>query len=438
MRLAPLPETDIPFDDLMAPFGLSPDVPLAVAVSGGPDSMALLLLAADEARRSGRSLHALTVDHGLRAEAGTEALQVGGWARALGVAHTVLTHSGDTPRASVQAAARSIRYRLMAEWCATHNMAALLVAHTREDQAETFLLRLARGSGVDGLSAMAADTRRNDMRILRPLLDVPRDALHAVLATAGQAYITDPSNADARHARVRMRALAPVLEAEGLTAQRLADTAARMMTAREALDGWTSAHLARAVTFHKCGYGTADLAALLDAPDEIRLRAASKLIMAITGNAYPPRLHHTRALVVRLGDASFNGATLGGARLVRRGDTLMVFREARAIAPAVRRARHLPLLWDGRFEVGTHDMAPNKAPVADVTIAPLGQKGWRWMRDVAPDTALPAAAAACLPAVFDGGTLLEVPSLGLTAGGDVASLTARFVGPQRVGLAAAV
>ena len=156
----------------MRPFGLAPDAPVAVAVSGGPDSMALLVLAADEAQRSGRVLHALTVDHGLRADAGAEARQVGRWAQALGVPHTVLTHTGDAPRASVQAAARGIRYRLMADWCAAHDMAALLVAHTREDQAETFLLRLARGSGVDGLSAMATDTTRNGMRLLRPLLDV--------------------------------------------------------------------------------------------------------------------------------------------------------------------------------------------------------------------------------------------------------------------------
>ncbi len=419
------------FDDLIAPFGFMPDDALAVAVSGGPDSMALLLLAAEEARRSGRKLHALTVDHGLRAAAKDEAAQVAGWARALGVPHTILSWDGDVPRADIQAQARGIRYALMGEWCRDNKMAALLVAHTRDDQAETFLLRLGRGSGVDGLAAMSPDVMRDGLRIARPLLNVPRAALLGVLAQGGQDFVTDPSNADTRHARVRMRALAPALEAEGLTAQRLAETAMRMATARDALEGWTRSHLARAAVFHAGGYGYVDRDILLEAPQEIRLRALARLVVAVTGNKYPPRLHHTRALLARLEDAAFSGATLAGARIAAHGGRLLFFREARAINASVPLGGMTPILWDGRFEL----VGPRGG--LDAIVGPLGAKGWRQVRDQVPQLSIPAAVGACLPALYAGEKLVEVPHLGVRTDGGEALFAAAFVGPMRAGLVAA-
>ncbi len=422
---------------LLAPFGLSRTDAVAVAVSGGPDSMALLVLAAGEARRSGRPLHAVTVDHGLRADAKDEAEQVATWAKALGVPHMTLTHEGDVPVASIQSEARDIRYGLMGQWCAANNIAALMVAHTQDDQAETLLLRLARGSGVDGLSGMAADMTRDGLRILRPLLNVSRADLLSLLEDRAQAFIEDPSNQDERHARVRMRALRPLLEAEGLTAQRLAETAGRLSVARDALAGWTQAHLSGCVTFDVGGWAQFDRRRLVNVPLEIGLRSVSRIVMAVGGGVYPPRLQHSRALLERLGGTDFSGATLGGVRFVTHRSGVLAFREARAMAEPVSVEGASPLLWDHRFEVSIADAMVGDDEVW--SIGALGMPGARRLRDeLGPEVIkVPSAAASCIPAVYAQGRLLEVPALGYRPDGGVPSHQIAFVGPMRAGLMAA-
>lgn len=179
----------------MAPFApFEPRPILAVAVSGGPDSLALAFLAAAwAAKRRGRIV-ALTVDHGLRKDSGKEARTVGRWLNDAGVAHHILTWKGPKPRTGIQAAARNARYRLLREWCRRQGILHLLVAHTRDDQAETFLLRLHRESGVAGLAAMPAISEEPDLRILRPLLTLPKARLIATLQARKQEWIEDPSN----------------------------------------------------------------------------------------------------------------------------------------------------------------------------------------------------------------------------------------------------
>lgn len=399
----PTPVTAAEFAALLAPFGLTAGARVAVGVSGGADSMALMCLAAE----AGLDVTALTVDHGLRAEAADEARQVAAWAAARGVPHAILAHDGPKPAANLQAAARAIRYRLLAGWCRAAGLDALLIAHTQDDQAETVLLRLARGSGVDGLAAMAPDTRREGVRVLRPLLDVPRARLEATLRARGQAWLDDPSNLDPRHARVRLRALAPALAGEGLDAPRLAATARTMARARSALETWTQAHLAATVRLHASGVAVADAARLRDAPEEIVLRALSRLVVAIGGHDVPPRLAQVERLAARLGEDGFRGATLGGVSVAPRAQGLVFLREPRAAraAAAVTLAAEGPVLWDGRFE-----LAPRRK-AAGATVRALGPEGWRAVRGEAPDALrrLPAAAAAGLPALFAGGRLVEVP-----------------------------
>ncbi|MCE9651242.1 MAG: tRNA lysidine(34) synthetase TilS, partial [Parvibaculum sp.] len=217
---------------------LKPSASLAVAFSGGPDSLALLVLAAQWAGRSrARKLVALTVDHGLRAGSAAEARACARMAKALGVSHRILVWRGAKPKADIQAAARAARYRLLAQACIAEGAGDLLVAHHLEDQAETFLLRLARGSGVDGLAGMAASRRLDrDLRLLRPLLDVPRARLMAVVKRAGIEAIQDPSNDNPRFDRVRARRLMAELSTLGLDASRLASTAAHMARVRAALE----------------------------------------------------------------------------------------------------------------------------------------------------------------------------------------------------------
>ena len=177
------------------PFGPAPRV--AVAVSGGADSMALLLLAKDWAP----GVAALTVDHGLRAGSTAEAAQVAAWCASRRIPHCVLAWTGRKPSSGIQEASRTARYELLTQWCRDRGYPHLLVGHHLEDQAETFLIRMQRGSGVDGLAAMPSTTARDGVRIVRPLLGVTPARLTAFLRAAGQPWIEDPSNDDPRFAR---------------------------------------------------------------------------------------------------------------------------------------------------------------------------------------------------------------------------------------------
>ena len=279
------------FSSLMARLGPFERRPvIAVATSGGPDSLALALLAGDWATALGGRAVALTVDHRLRPESDAEARQVGRWLRARGIAHRVLVSSGARPHANVQAVARGMRYDLLSSWCLDAGVLHLLLAHHIEDQAETILLRLGRGSGVVGLAAMAAVVEGAGLRLLRPVLTVSRARLRATLEARGQPWLDDPSNRDRTYARVRVRALLPALGAEGMTPARLADTARRLGRARQALEVDVASLLARATELYPEGYCLLDRRLLARAPAEIGLRALASLLVSIGGHPSPPRL----------------------------------------------------------------------------------------------------------------------------------------------------
>jgi tRNA(Ile)-lysidine synthase len=216
---------------------------LILAVSGGPDSTALMLLAARwrKARKRGPKLIAVTVDHGLRKEAKHEAAAVGRLAKKLGIAHRILRWAGKKPKTGLQEAARQARYRLLAGAARKAGAAHILTAHTRDDQAETVLIRLSRGSGMSGLRAMAristvpGDSERAIM-LVRPLLDVAKARLVATLRAAKIPFADDPSNRDPRFTRARLRELMGDLAREGLDAYRLSALARRLKRADAAIE----------------------------------------------------------------------------------------------------------------------------------------------------------------------------------------------------------
>ena len=215
---------------------------LVLAVSGGPDSTALMVLAARwrAALKRGPRLVAVTVDHALREGSAREARTVKALARRLGILHRTMRWSGEKPATGLQEAARAVRYRLLAASARAAGAAHILTAHTRDDQAETVLLRMARGSGLTGLAAMARETligysaaagsrAAAPLVLVRPLIDLPKARLVATLDAAGVAYCEDPSNSDPRFTRARLRELMPVLADEGLDARRLATMARRCL-----------------------------------------------------------------------------------------------------------------------------------------------------------------------------------------------------------------
>ncbi len=290
---------------------------LLIAVSGGPNSTALLLMAAEWARRRGKTrIEAATVDHGLRPESADEAKAVAALCARLGVAHRILHWRGAKPASRLQERAREARYRLLIDHAKAIGADALLTAHHADDQAETVLFRLLRGSGVAGLRGMELTTRRDGVTIARPLIGLRKSELIALANARGAPFVDDPSNADPRFARTRLRALIARLGEEGLDADALDRLARRAGETEQALARMTAEVEAR------LGEESAiDARALYAAPVAIVQRILS-LRIAAAGGRDPSRigLEKIEALAAGLRDALRErrafGANIGGA-LVR-------------------------------------------------------------------------------------------------------------------------
>lgn len=403
--------------ELMAALGpFEPAPTIAVAVSGGADSMALAVLLNACLAETGGGAIALVVDHGLRSGSAAEARQVGAWLGALGIAHHRLVWQATEARRGQQAAARAARYGLLARWCVRHGILHLATAHHRDDQAETLLLRLGRGSGPDGLAAMPAIRELRDLRLLRPLLSVPKARLEATLRSRGLPWVEDPSNRDSRFARTGLRDRRPALEALGLTASRLAATAEQLGRNRAAMEQAVARLLADAAEVDPAGFAWADAETLVAAGEDRGARALSRLLLAIGGGEYTPRSERLLRLYRKLGHGSFRGATLAGCRVLPRGGRLLIAREA-ARVPTVTVASGDRLRWDGRFDVAI-PRGPGRV-TGRLALGPLGRDGWASIAgrtDPALAALLPAAAKAGLPALSDRRGLLAVPHLGFRRG----------------------
>ncbi|MFB9267104.1 tRNA lysidine(34) synthetase TilS [Bradyrhizobium erythrophlei] len=305
---------------LFAGLGAAPAIVLAV--SGGPDSVALMWLAARWRRALARGprLIAVTVDHGLRPEAAREARDVKRLAQGLDLPHHTLKWTGTKPKTGLPAAARDARYRLLARAARKHGATHILTAHTRDDQAETLLMRMLRGSGIAGLSAMARETERDGVRLTRPLLDVSKAQLIATLNKARIGFADDPTNRDPAFTRPRLRALMPALAEEGGDARNLARLAARLARANAAVevlvDGAERYLALKDREAERAGFDAALFAAM---PEEIRLRLLKRAIDRI-GHEGPAELGKVETLLAALDRASAEHAgtlkqTLAGAAI---------------------------------------------------------------------------------------------------------------------------
>lgn len=390
----------------LGPFESKPHV--AIACSGGGDSMALTLLTDIWAKAQGGTATALIVDHGIRKNSATEAAAV---ARELSrhcVKSQTLRYGGPKIRQDIQASARDVRYRLLTDWCAANGCLHLAVAHHLEDQAETVLLRLSRGSGTDGLAAMAPVVETPTLRIMRPLLHVSQAKLMATLTQRNASHVDDPSNRNTAFARVRIRKISTSLADEGMTPHRLSATASSLARARSAIEGEVAALLARTTVLFPEGYGRVTSDLMRRAPEEIALRALARLMMCISGNDYPPRL----ARIERLYDWIRNGApgggrTLSGCRVLPQGDRLLVCRETHAAKESI--PARGEILWDGRFRL----LFPARALGE---IRRLGNDGWRHAVTIVPElrrSRIPAVVRPSMPAIWKGEKLLSIPHLGI-------------------------
>ena len=394
---------------------------LAVAVSGGGDSLALTMLADIWARARDGAVVGLVVDHGLRAEAAAEARVTARLLMGHGIAAHVLRLTGLAAGSALAERARVARYAALIDACEAAGVVHLLVGHHVADQAETVAARALRGSFSAGLAGMAALVELPTVRLLRPLLKVKPGALRALLRAKGIEWIEDPSNYDRRALRVRLRLMAGERDSgnrhqgkrdagggDGIALVAAAATVAG--TARASAETQAAEVLGRLVSVRPEGFAVLADGAMPPA-------ALGALIQAVGGASYPPAPQAVAALAAKPAPA-----TLGGTRLLpagRLGPGLLLVREAAAMAPPIHAVRGA--VWDGRYR-----LARGAAPPAGTTLGALGADASLFRRR----SKLPAAVLRTLPALRSGATLLAVPHLRYPDADTCARLNVLFAPPR--------
>jgi tRNA(Ile)-lysidine synthase len=405
------PLTASAFATLMQPF-VPVSLRLAVAVSGGPDSMALAWYVHNWTAVHQGDLRAFIVDHGLRPDSASEATATQQQLARIGLKAEILRWEHPPIASRIHLLARKARYRLLIEACQRHAITDLLLAHHQDDQAETILMRLAKGSGVDGLAGMATQNTVHGLRLLRPLLHVPKDRLIAACQAAQMRYISDPSNGSSQFARGRLRRVMPLLATEGLTIDRMIDLAARAADVKAALDYYTLDFLR--ISSHRDDAGTLriDLDKLRTAQTTIAQRAVQTCLQTFNAQRYPPE-HASLLLLVEalLALKPMTPRTLHGC-LVSRTTTQAVFmREEAAIADHATLHDGERVQWDNRW----HVLLMASDPSLSYTIRPLGNQPHDVVDSLAPGLRrkIPQGRArATLPALWQGAKLVKIPTLG--------------------------
>lgn len=361
---------------------LGGDGPFGIAISGGSDSTALLVLM--HASLGASALRAVTINHGLRPEAADEAAQVGRLCAQLDIKHDTIAL--DLAKgANLQARARTARYAALAAWAGGQAVQCVALGHTRDDVAETFMMRLARGSGVDGLAQMPERFEQAGATFVRPLLGAARSDLRAHLTAQGLVWSDDPSNEDAAFTRVRLRAAMPDLAQLGLSQDRLAQTAQWMRAASDVLEdaaeAWIAAH-------GRSDHGDAvlDRAALRSARSETAARVLTRALCGVSGTAYRPRFS-ALAEVLEAGAAR----TLHGCLIYPEGSALRVTREYNAALQDNSRWRFAGPIAQGE------------------TLAPLGETGLQQIENWRETALLPRRSLLSSPALWRGGTVIAAP-----------------------------
>lgn len=366
--------------------------PLGIAVSGGSDSLALLHLMAEW---GGVPLRCVTVDHRLREASAAEAAQVAAICAALEIPHDTLAWNGWDGQGNLAAEARRARYALMADWAAGHGLAGVALGHTRDDVAETLLMRLARRAGVDGLAAMPARRTEGDITLHRPLLAASRADLRRYLSGRGTEWIDDPSNTDGRYRRTLARNALDALAPVGVTREALADVALHLAEARTTLGHYAAAE-ARALVEVQQGDLLIPAAPFTALHPDIARRILSAGLRWITGAGYGARGPDLDRLMAAL--IAGQGGTLAGCHVTTQAGTIRLAREF----AAVRQVTSTPgALWDGRWCLTGPDM-----PGAEIRLlGPIGRiycPDWR-------ETGLPLHSVEASPAVWQGADLVAAP-----------------------------
>ena len=378
--------------------GDTPPQRIGVAVSGGSDSLALLHLLNDWGRVD---LAAATVDHGLRPEAASEADMVASLCSNIGIPHQSLKWQGWDGKGNLQDQARRTRYSLLAAWAKDNGCDVICLGHTLDDQAETFLMRLARSAGIDGLCGMSSLTFRHDVRFERPLLSARRAALQAYLTRKGVRWIDDPSNDDERFDRVKARKALVVLEQMGLSSEDIEGSMINLSLASIELRD-RSREIAKKICKEPGGDVVFDRAGFRRLNPEMQHRLLSKVLMFVASEEYPPRRDPLRD--AELAVIECVNRTLHGCLILVSEMTVRIIREYNAVKGLTSPTDQV---WDTRWQIdGPHN--------PDLEVRALGDAvkdcpDWR-------ETGTPRQSLLASPAVWRGKELIAAPMAGLNNG----------------------
>ncbi|MDF3033528.1 MAG: tilS [Alphaproteobacteria bacterium] len=392
----------------LAPFE-SPPV-IAVATSGGPDSLALALLSHEWATKQGGKAIAVTIDHQLREGSTAEAYQVKAWLNAREMEHHTLTwirtEENKAPQTAIQAAAREARYHLLGQWCKNQGVKHLLTAHHAQDQLETFMIRFAKGSGLRGLTSIQEVVTTDFGRIVRPLLTVDPNRLKATLEEANQPFLLDPSNRNENFTRIRWRQLLPSLAQEGITTHTLQETLDRLNHAQRLIDQHIAGLLRQHAMLSPYGYAMLKQEALEGSPEAFE-EMLKRLLATIGTRLYPARRQALHQAMDRM--ASGHSFTLGGCQILCKPEGWWIVRELAAVKEDVPVQQSGTYLWDNRFTVSVSQKAP-------CHIAPLGTAGIQHIQSRFKERTktIPSVVLKTLPALWQEEALLDLPSFAFT------------------------
>ena len=399
------------------PFEPKPHI--AIAVSGGADSMALCLLAFAWARRRKGTVTALTVNHGLRSESLAEAKQVGIWLNKRNIPHKVLRWLGKKPTTGVQAAAREARMGLMANWCVRHSVMHLLTGHHMNDQVGTFMIRMLAGSGCDGLAGMPLvydlmAPMGGGVRLVRPLLSLQKSRLVETLQHNSQSWIDDPSNKNQIYARSRLDSVISKLGPQELLLPRIAKISRRAGEDRIALELVCGQSLARCVEPHPAGFFHLDWDCWKNLPNALALRVLVRIISCVSVSRFGAQLSGIeKSLQLLITNFPDRAITIGGCRIIPSSRKLLICKESRAVQGPLILEPGVPIIWDGRFRVKVSRTAVIREKC---TISQLGHGEINNLRKRSSELnnaikRIPGPARPTLPAFRDLDGMLAVPHL---------------------------
>ena len=386
----------------LGPF--SPRPHLAVALSGGADSMALTLLAHAWAQANNGRITALTIDHALRAESRHEAEQVAAWMKERGIDHHILTPHHTSDSNNLQESARIWRYAALASFCRKEGILHCLVAHNAGDNRETVAHNIARGETADGASGMGSARNVNGVRFLRPLLVTERADLEDFLRAEHAPWVNDPSNQNTQFARVRVR---QALQADAGRVEELDRMIRTQSAARTARDHALAVAAVQCVTISPLGFAEIDVNAWSTLEPTLASQLLADCLVTIGGQTNRPRAGETARLVEALQQTTLQKRTLAGCEITVHGNSLRIAREAARVAAPMILSGDGSTGWDGRFTI-RHALPETLA----LTLRALGADGQKQLRTLAPHTAqrmLPSST----PSIWHLDEMLFVPHIGM-------------------------